>query len=343
MNIDKFKVLGVSQGQGALLFPFRKQLIGNIEPRGCFHTKGEEQWKINFGNIPFVRRPDQIDESVLKSADIIIGSPNCGASSILSYSRKKELGKPREDESILNFIGVVNMVKPMIFVMENLPKLLDFMPEAEWKDMFKEYSFVFHTNSVLEYGNSQKSRDRLVIIAVKKGTKVNINSFSKIFKVRKPKTTNQLMESRRLEPKYWPLNGNRRENASHKVCMYDYRDESKAKLELGEIRKLWTGDFKEYYKWPVNTARMKTLPGVYRNKGDNYPMTARKQDRQFKPNGVIMSPGELAVIQGLPIRFRIYMTTDPENKYWINKGRVTVTKGPVYEMGIWFKKCLKRS
>ena len=48
-------VLGVCAGQGALLFPFRKHLIGNIEVRGVFHTPGEEQWKANFGDIPFYK------------------------------------------------------------------------------------------------------------------------------------------------------------------------------------------------------------------------------------------------------------------------------------------------
>ena len=37
------KELGVCGGQGALLFPFKNKLIGNIEPRGVFHTSREEQ------------------------------------------------------------------------------------------------------------------------------------------------------------------------------------------------------------------------------------------------------------------------------------------------------------
>ncbi len=49
------KVLGVCGGQGALLFPFRDKLIGNIEPRGVFHTAKEEQWKANFKGIPFLK------------------------------------------------------------------------------------------------------------------------------------------------------------------------------------------------------------------------------------------------------------------------------------------------
>lgn len=35
--------------------PFRDKLIGNIEPRGVFHTSREEQWKANFKGIPFLK------------------------------------------------------------------------------------------------------------------------------------------------------------------------------------------------------------------------------------------------------------------------------------------------
>jgi hypothetical protein len=49
------KVLGVCGGQGALLFPFKNKLIGNIEPRSVFHTKSESQWKANFKGIPFLK------------------------------------------------------------------------------------------------------------------------------------------------------------------------------------------------------------------------------------------------------------------------------------------------
>ena len=38
---EDLRVLGVCGGQGALLFPFKDKLIGNIEPRGVFHTKSE--------------------------------------------------------------------------------------------------------------------------------------------------------------------------------------------------------------------------------------------------------------------------------------------------------------
>lgn len=50
--MGKLRVLGVCGAQGALLFPFKRYLIGNIEPRAVFHTKNEEQWRLNFGEIP---------------------------------------------------------------------------------------------------------------------------------------------------------------------------------------------------------------------------------------------------------------------------------------------------
>ena len=53
--MKKLKVLGVSAGAGILLFPFRKNLIANIETRGVFYTKGLEQWKLNFGGISYYK------------------------------------------------------------------------------------------------------------------------------------------------------------------------------------------------------------------------------------------------------------------------------------------------
>lgn len=341
----KLKVLGVCQGQGALLFPFKKHVIGNIEPRGCFHTPGEEQWRLNFGDIPFPRTYEQIEKDLPKNIDVIIGSPNCGTSSILSYSRKKSLGKPKEDESINLFIKVTQKIQPKVFLMENLPKLLDFININEWETLFLDYDLIYHTTSVADYGNSQISRVRLTLMGVRKGlSSFKIEDFKTVFKVREIKTTSELLLDPRLNDKYLPYNGNIREEDSHRVCMYDYRDADKTKLNLKQIRKLWVGDFKDCFKWPINSPRMKTLPGVYRNKGSKAPMTARKQDRQFRPDGVMMSPGELAVIQGYPILYKIYCLEDNVKRgYWINKGRVTVTKGPSYEIGLWFKKCLRKS
>lgn len=89
--MKKLKVLGVSAGAGILLFPFRKNLIANIETRGVFYTKGLEQWKLNFGGIPYYK-----DETFPDcKPDIILSSPDCGASSIMRLSKVKNWAIPK--------------------------------------------------------------------------------------------------------------------------------------------------------------------------------------------------------------------------------------------------------
>lgn len=333
MKKKKLKILGVCQGQGALLFPLRKYLIGNIEPRGVFHTPKEEQWRLNFGEIPFVKTFEQLNYS--KKVDIILGSPNCGHSSALSYSRKKTLGNPKEDKSLQMFIDSIKIYQPNVFLMENLPKLLSLMEKEAWEYLWPNYDLIFHCHSVAEFGNSQKSRKRLLIIGVKKGsTRELFNSFGLVFKVREIKTLGELLCSLKLDDKLninIPLN--------NKLAMYDYRDKSKSTLTVKGVQKLWTTDFKDEYKWPIKSSKMSTLPGVYRNHQDKYPMTVRPSSRQFNPSGYPITLAEYKIIQGFPKNFKVFLDED-RLTYWLQKGRISLTKGPSYEIGLWFKKCL---
>ncbi len=178
-------VLGISAGQGALLFPFRKHLLGNIEPRGVFHTPGEEQWKANFGDIPFYKGYclQEFDEKI----DIIISSPDCGASSIMRLSKVKELGKPKDNRSLNLVIEGINYYKPKIFLIENLPRLLSLLPNEYLQEAFKDYKLIFHERSVSDYGNSQVSRKRLIIVGIHKKTgKKYLNAFNEVFQVKTP-------------------------------------------------------------------------------------------------------------------------------------------------------------
>ena len=54
-----------------------------------------------------------------------------------------------------------------------------------------------------------------------------------------------------------------------------------------------------------------------------------------------MSPRELAIIQGIPKKFKIYMDLNRKT-FCINKGRTTVTKTPPMEISRWFYKQLKK-
>lgn len=334
MSINRYTVLGISAGQGALLFPFRKHLLGNIEPRGVFHTPEEEQWKANFGDIPFYKGYclQEFDEKV----DIIISSPDCGASSIMRLSKVKELGKPKDNRSLSLVIEGINYYKPKIFLIENLPRLLSLLPNKYLQESLKDYKLIFHERSVSDYGNSQVSRKRLVIVGVhKKAGKKYLNAFNEVFQVKTPTITRELLfES--------PYGSNYNIPIEKTLAMYDYRKlPAKKNLTVRKIQLLWNSDFKNEKKWPIKTAKMSTLPGVYRLELDKAPLTLRPADRQFRPDGYPLGILDFKAIMGFPKAYKIFMD-EGNYLYWLNKARYTIAKGSVYEVGIWFRRCIKR-
>jgi site-specific DNA-cytosine methylase len=331
-------ILGVSAAQGALLFPFlhskKYKILANIEPRGVFHTSCESQWKLNFGDIPFYRGfcLQEFDEKV----DIVVASPDCGIASIMRLSKVKELGKPKDNRSLSLVIEGINYYKPKIFLIENLPRLLSLLPNEYLQEALKDYKLIFHERSVSDYGNSQVSRKRLVIVGVhKKAGKKYLNAFNEVFQVKTPKLTRDLLFVS-------PYGSNYNIPIEKTLAMYDYRKlPEKKNLTVEKIQVLWNSAFKNEKKWPIKTAKMSTLPGVYRLELDKPPLTLRPADRQFRPDGYPLGINDFKVIMGFPKKFKIYI--DQENYlYWLNKARYTIAKGSVYEVGLWFKKCIKR-
>lgn len=327
-------VLGISAGQGALLFPFRNNLLGNIEPRGVFHTPGEEQWKLNFGDIPFYKGYclQEFNEKV----DIIMSSPDCGASSIMRLSKVKELGKPKDNRSLNLVIEGIQYYKPKIFLIENLPRLLSLLPNEYLQEAFKDYKLIFHERSVSDYGNSQVSRKRLIVIGVHKKTgKKYLNAFNEVFQVKTPKLTRDLLFAS-------PYGSNYNIPIEKTLAMYDYRKlPAKKNLTVRKIQLLWNSDFKNEKKWPIKTAKMSTLPGVYRLELDKPPLTLRPADRQFRPDGYPLGILDFKAIMGFPKAYKIFMD-EGNYLYWLNKARYTIAKGSVYEISVWFKRCLKK-
>lgn len=323
------KILGICAGQGALLFPWRKQLLGNIEPRPVFHTQKEEQWRLNFGEIPFLR--NELPEKW--HPDIILSSPDCGASSTMRLSKAKELGNPEKNKSIQLVIEGIIQYQPKVFLLENVPRLMSLMPEKIWQEALPNYKLSFKVNSVSDFGNSQVSRKRLIIIGIKNTAKSYLKSFDVIFSVNTPKLSRFILEAAHSKQNI-PLD--------KVLAMYDYRKLPKKKnLTVKEIQQLWTNDFQSEKKWPIKTAKMQTLPGVYRLDPDKPPLTLRPADRQFRPDGYPLCIQDFKNIQGFPKKFQIYLPEGKDYLYWLNKARYTIAKGAVYEVGIWFKKCIK--
>lgn len=334
--MEKFNLLGICAGQGALLFPFLRSkkfnLLGNIEPRSVFHTKSESQWKANFKGIPFLKGYELPEDW---HPDIILSSPDCGSCSVMRLSKSKTLGDPKSNKSIQLVFQAIQYYEPALFLIENLPRLLSLISKEMLTDFFKNYKLIFHERSVSDYGNSQVSRKRLIIIGVHKKTgKKYLNAFDEVFQVKTPKLTRDLLFVS-------PYGSNYNIPIEKTLAMYDYRKlPEKKNLTVEKIQVLWNSAFKNEKKWPIKTAKMSTLPGVYRLELDKPPLTLRPADRQFRPDGYPLGINDFKVIMGFPKAYKIFMD-EGNYLYWLNKARYTIAKGSVYEVGIWFKRCLK--
>ena len=317
-------ILGVCGGNGVILFPFRKHLIANVEPRTAFKTPKDIQWELNFKGIPLYKSLEECyhNNSSIEDLDLIIGAPDCGHSSILGLSRAKMYSDPRENGSLKMYFQAVRDLQPKVFVMENLNKLLDTMTKADFREMFPEYKLIFHNTSVSVFGNSQINRVRLLIIGVRRDTDLNYGVFGDVCKMTELKTCNQLTKGLVYGEKC-----HIREDISTAITLYAGFKTSAKEIQKGWVDNNWT-------RWKVYGRNFSTAPGVYRNLGNGYPNTARKANRQYNPEGLMMSPRELARIMGIPDRFEIWQTN---SSLAINKGRLTATKGAVYEVGVWVK------
>lgn len=335
---SKISVLGINGGNGVILYPFLKskrfKIIGNIEARGAFSTPKNIQWILNFGDIPFVKNLDAMPLRGL-SPDVVIGAPDCGHSSILSYSKAKKMSDAKQNKSLDLFIQGIDLFKPKVFLMENLEALLKNYGEEALEKALGNYNLKYLSAPVSYYGNSQIHRKRLMIVGLRKDLpKKWLNLFVlPEFDSSKLRLSGELIHD--LIKKYPdPKLCHMRESDDTLITLYaGFKD------KVGNIKRKWVNELTWDKRWPVENRNFTSAPGVYRNLESDYPATARKQNRQYNHLGEMMSPRELARIQGIPDSFKIVFL--PQNaQYWINKGRVTVTKTPPIEMIAYFKPLL---
>ena len=320
------KILGISSGNGVMLYPFKEYLIGNIECRSDYLSKGQSlQWQANFDGIPYSRTLLDIDIPV----DVIIGHPKCGSSSVFALSRGKKFTSHVGEPSLELYIQAVNKYRPKLFFLENLPRLLETMPEKELKAQMKGYSFMYWTGSVSEFGNSQVSRKRMLVIGLRNdyNTERRRKTLSRIHVPIEPRNTETLLQN-------LPSNGHWTEDIEEVITMY-----AGFKIRLDDAKDYWNRK-PELRHWPCKPgSNMGTAPGVYINRAKDLPLTVRKTNRQFNPEGIQMTPRELARIQGVPDKF-LFAKMETE-KASINKGRITVANTPPMEIAYWIYDRLK--
>ncbi len=332
----KFTVLGISAGNGVMLHPFKANLIGNIEVRSEYYNRGENpQWNLNFPGVPIYKDKSSFN-LINERVDVIIGHPKCGNSSMFALSRGKKFTSHDGEPSLELFLDGIKYFKPKIFAFENLEKLTESFPLSE-KMKFGDtyYHLAVFSGTVSQFGNSQFSRKRLVVI----GFRSDVFKASRAKEFTWPNKVDGLLTADELI-KDCPANG-------HSILSLPLR--STLTLYGGytttyiQVRDFWLEN-PTLRHWPIENGNMSTAPGVYINRKGDLPLTVRKTNRQFNHHGLDMTPRELARLQGIPDDFQLL---DPTNCSWLktptmlNKGRFTVANTPPYEIGLFLSKRIK--
>lgn len=315
-------ILGVSAGNGVILYPFKESLIGNIECRSDYYIDGKPlQWNLNF-DVPMYKSLEEADFKC--PVDVIIGHPKCGYSSMFALSRGKKFSSHKDEPSLTLFINAINKYRPKVFLMENLPKILNTYPKEDFQAFFSEYHLFFWEGPVTFFGNSQTHRNRLLIIGLHSRA-YTPGIFKRLTKI-KPRPIDPFPVKILL--KNLPNNGHITEPLNSIITMY-----SGFKISLLGAKDFWK-THPNLRHWPAN-GKMNTAPGVYINRDEDFPLTVRKTNRQFNSSGEQMSPRELARIQGVPDSFFLYHNLE-NLTLSINKGRITVANTPPVQIGNWF-------
>jgi len=331
--------MGVSSGCGVSLYPFKKQLIANFEVRAIFHSAGEPQWKLNF-NQPFLKREIRMEDLVdYGSPDVLVSSPDCGSGSILRLSRAKVYGDHQLNKSLKQFFDALSFLYPKFFLFENLEGLFNSYSEEEFRKKCHNYRLVVHRVSVSVFGNSQKNRKRLVIVGIRKDLPKSLRRKFRLPVENLPiRSCNELYGDLGKETN--PEIGHFREEYDRPIAVYTGR-----KLTPRELRIEWKERLKGKTRYIVPASegrKFSTAPGVYKNAKHGFPATARKSNRQFDHWGLMLSPRQIARIQGVPDEFGIYYEAQ-KHLYWLNKGRAVVAKTPPFEISLWFKERVEKT
>ncbi len=167
------RILGVYAGIGSPMVMARKQghkIVGNIEPRSFAHyfdDEGRNTFLENFPGSWIVKDIGDLPQGELIDIDVIAGHPKCGTySQLINKSGQERIDyAAKSSDDFLKFIDTVNLIKPKFAFFDNLPKSLDANPPELYISMLPDYNINVEYVSNYYYGNCQKNRNRLFIIA----------------------------------------------------------------------------------------------------------------------------------------------------------------------------------
>ena len=166
-------ILGVYAGIGSPMIGAKidsHNIIGNIDPRSFAHYTDDKGRNTFDENFPGAFRYKVFPRTMLPEIDIICGHPKCGMYSQLINKSGEDRIKhaAQKSKEFEEFIRIVNIVKPKMAFFDNLPKSLAANPIQMYVDNLPDYHVHIEYIGNYHYGNSQKNRNRIFIIATLK-------------------------------------------------------------------------------------------------------------------------------------------------------------------------------
>jgi site-specific DNA-cytosine methylase len=179
------RAIGLLAGVGSLLREARDAgftIDANVETRRVYTIPWAKalSWDLNFPKVPLISDPRLIIPNA--RPDLIIGHPPCGAHSQLGNSGqpahlttevRRAMQKVRHQRvGLLPFyVEQVSVMKPRMFVLDNLPKILGTVaPEEWWRTVLPDYRLTFIIMLNWDYGTPQL-RKRLWVVGARKPMK----------------------------------------------------------------------------------------------------------------------------------------------------------------------------
>lgn len=183
------RVVGMFAGIGTLLREARDaglDVRGNVEIRPYFKNL-DWIWGLNFPDVQLLtnfygkkEKPKlpKLPDEWIEDADLMIGHPPCGSYSILGHSGRSLDKHSEEDRAqrvqersknpglVPLFRRAVHRLRPRMFALENLPKLMELFPPSWWSENFPDYRITVMYITNWDYGSPQ-IRKRLWVVGTR--------------------------------------------------------------------------------------------------------------------------------------------------------------------------------
>jgi DNA (cytosine-5)-methyltransferase 1 len=160
------RVIDLFAGIGGMSCGFLQASSTDLAYEPIFAVEIEEPlaeiYRENFG--PHIHVGDIADVDVFPSADVVIGGPPCQGFSPLGRDRDTQ-SRAELNGLWRHFVRALEQVRPLVFVMENVPELLKSQEYASFKDQVSQLGYSIREDVLLaaDFGVAQLRRRAIVI------------------------------------------------------------------------------------------------------------------------------------------------------------------------------------